>query len=66
MINLKHLDLSFCETIFDFSPIKNLTKLVYLDLTDCKIEDLELSDLNNLKTEIKWMQIFMEHTKLSN
>ena len=50
LINLKHLDLSFCETIFDFSPIKNLTKLVYLDLTDCKIEDLELSDLNNLKT----------------
>lgn len=48
--NLKHLDLSFCETIFDFSPIKNLTKLVYLDLTDCKIDDLELSGLNNLKT----------------
>lgn len=50
LINLKHLDLSFCETIFDFSPIKNLTKLVQLDLTDCKIDDLELSDLNNLKT----------------
>ena len=48
--NLKHLDLSFCETIFDFSPIKNLKKLVHLDISDCKIDDLELSNLNNLKT----------------
>lgn len=48
--NLRHLAMYKCSKIVDFTPLKSLKKIEYLDLAHTSISDLSpLTGLNNLK-----------------